>query len=116
MWLNVQLTLIRIDIGRLHSTCSSLRKSDTQGAVLSLAGQERNKIKITLEPSMMAQRGRRTSALDGGWVINATPRPLFSREKDPVAVLQEVGGPYGPSEWAPKISPHQDSIPGPSSS
>ena len=26
-----------------------------------------------------------------GWVINATPRPLYPREKDPVPILQGVG-------------------------
>ena len=26
-----------------------------------------------------------------GWVVNATPRPLYDREKDPVPILQEAG-------------------------
>ena len=29
-----------------------------------------------------------------GWVINATPRRLYSRKRDPVPIVQEVG-------WAP---------------
>ena len=28
------------------------------------------------------------------WVVNATPRPLYSCERDPVAIVQEA-------EWAP---------------
>ena len=31
-----------------------------------------------------------TSALDWGWVVNATPRPLYPRERDPVPTLQEA--------------------------
>ena len=29
-----------------------------------------------------------------GWVVNATPRPLYPRERDPVPIVQEAG-------WAP---------------
>ena len=29
------------------------------------------------------------------WVINATPRPLYPRERDPVPIVQEAG-------WAPE--------------
>ena len=36
-----------------------------------------------------------TSALDGGGAFNATPRPLYSREREPVPIVQEVG-------WAPE--------------
>jgi len=28
-----------------------------------------------------------TSSLDGGWVVNATPRTLYPRERDPVPIL-----------------------------
>jgi hypothetical protein len=28
-----------------------------------------------------------TSALDGGWVVKATPQPLYPRERDPVPIL-----------------------------
>ena len=31
-----------------------------------------------------------TSALDGEWVINATPRPLQPRERKPVPIVQEA--------------------------
>ena len=37
-----------------------------------------------------------TSALDVGWVVNATPRALYSREKDPVPIVQEAGWVPGP--------------------
>jgi hypothetical protein len=29
-----------------------------------------------------------------GWVVNATPQPLYSRERDSVPIVQEAG-------WAP---------------
>jgi hypothetical protein len=29
-----------------------------------------------------------------GWMVNATPRPLYPRERDPVPIVQEAG-------WAP---------------
>jgi len=31
-----------------------------------------------------------TSALDVGWVFNATPRPTYPSETDPVPILQEA--------------------------
>ena len=31
-----------------------------------------------------------------GWVVNATPWPLYSRERDPVPILQEAGWAPGP--------------------
>jgi len=38
-----------------------------------------------------------TSALDGGWVVNATPRPgRFTSGNDPVPIVQEVGWTPGP--------------------
>jgi hypothetical protein len=37
-----------------------------------------------------------------GWVVNATPRPLYPRERDPVPI---VGGPQGWSGLLRKISP-----------
>ena len=30
-----------------------------------------------------------------GWVVNATPRPFYPRERDPVPIVQEAG-------WAPR--------------
>ena len=31
-----------------------------------------------------------------GWVVNATPRPLYPRERDPVRNVQEAGWAPGP--------------------
>ena len=31
-----------------------------------------------------------------GWVANATPRPLYPRETDPVPIVQEAGWVLGP--------------------
>jgi hypothetical protein len=31
-----------------------------------------------------------------GWVVNATPRPLYPRERDPVPIVQEAGLAAGP--------------------
>ena len=30
------------------------------------------------------------------WVVNATPRPLYPREREPVAIVQEAGWASGP--------------------
>ena len=47
-----------------------------------------------------------TSTLDGRWVVNATPRPLYPPGKDPVPIVQEAGWAPGPV-WtgAEDISP-----------
>ena len=37
-----------------------------------------------------------TSALDGGWVVNATPQPFYPRERDPIPIVQEAGCTPGP--------------------
>ena len=31
-----------------------------------------------------------------GWVVNATPRPLYPQERDPVPIVQEAGWAPGP--------------------
>jgi hypothetical protein len=31
-----------------------------------------------------------------GWVVNATPQPLYPREEDPVPIVQEAGRVPGP--------------------
>jgi len=36
------------------------------------------------------------SALDGEWVVNATPRPLYPRERETVPNVQEAGCAPGP--------------------
>jgi hypothetical protein len=60
-------------------------------------------VKFTLEEAMKAQRGRRIIALlffnlgaRWGWVVNATPWPLYPRERDPLSIEQEAG-------WAPEL-------------
>jgi hypothetical protein len=50
------------------------------------------KVKFTLEQAMKAQRGSRgipssTSLLDGGWTVDATQRPLYPRERNPVPIV-----------------------------
>ena len=45
-----------------------------------------------------------TSALDGGWVVNAMPQPLCSRER-PGTYCIRLGGPQSRSGWVWKISP-----------
>jgi hypothetical protein len=57
------------------------------------------KVKFTPEQATKAQRGNRGIAhysffnlgARWGWVVNATPRPLYSRERDPVPIVQEAG-------------------------
>jgi hypothetical protein len=46
-----------------------------------------------------------TSELDGGWVVKATPRRLYSRERDPVLIVKRLGRPQGLDEQVRKISP-----------
>jgi hypothetical protein len=41
-----------------------------------------------------------TSELGKGWVVNATSRPLYPRERDPVPIVQEAGYTLG-SDWTP---------------
>ena len=50
------------------------------------------------------------------WVVNVTPRPLYSRKKDTVTLIQETGWAPGPV-WtdAEKSRPNRNSIPGPPS-
>ena len=61
---------------------------------------------------MKAQRGSRQIAplsnlgARGGWVVNAKPRPLYHRGRDPVPIGQKrLGGPQGRSGRVRKISP-----------
>ena len=46
-------------------------------------------------------------------VVNATPRPLYLRE---TPGTHYIGGWVGPMAGLDGLAPHQDSIPGPSSS
>ena len=56
-----------------------------------------------------------TSALDGGWVVNATPRPLYPRERPGTHCTGGWVGPRACLDGCGKSRPHWDSIPGPSS-
>jgi len=39
-----------------------------------------------------------------GWMVNATPRPLYPRERDVVLIVGRLGGPQGLSGRVQKIS------------
>ena len=56
-----------------------------------------------------------TSALDGGWVVNATPRPLYPRERPGTHCTGGYVGPRVGLDGCGKSRAHRDSIPGPSS-
>ena len=45
------------------------------------------------------------SALDGGWVVNATAQPLYPQGKTRYPWYRRLGGPQGRSEQVRKISP-----------
>jgi hypothetical protein len=59
-------------------------------------------VKVTLEQNVKAQRGSQGIRLlfnfgaRWGWVINATPRPFYPRERDPVPIVQEAVRASGP--------------------
>jgi hypothetical protein len=64
-----------------------------------------DKVKFTVGQAMKAQRGSRGTVLSllffnlgtrWGWVVNATPRPLYPRERDPVPIVQDAGWAPGP--------------------
>ena len=70
------------------------------------------KVKFTLEQATKAQRGRRGIALiflnlssRWGWVVIATLRPLYARERDTNPLYRRLGGPQGRSGRVRKISP-----------
>ena len=46
-----------------------------------------------------------TSALVGGWVVNATPRPLYPPGKTRYPLYRRLGGPQGRSGRVRKITP-----------
>ena len=51
-----------------------------------------------------------------GWVVKATPRPLYSRERSGTHFVGGWVGPRDGLDGCGKSGPHWDSIPGPSSS
>jgi hypothetical protein len=87
------------------------------------------KVKVTLVQALRlctgrtAHRGSRGIAVPfhdhgtiRGWGVSVSPRPLFAPGKEPVPIVQEAGWAPGPV-WtgAENLTPHRDSIPGPSS-
>jgi len=38
----------------------------------------------------------KASVLDGGWIVNAMPQPLYSPERNPVPITQEAWWAPGP--------------------
>jgi len=50
-----------------------------------------------------------------GWVVNATPRPLYPRERLGTHCIGGWVGPRAVLDGCGKSRPHRDSIPGPSS-
>jgi hypothetical protein len=56
------------------------------------------KLNFALKQTMKAQMGSRDTIPFFnlvGWVVNATPRPIYPGERDPVPIVQEAG-------WAPR--------------
>jgi hypothetical protein len=58
--------------------------------------QVKVKVKFTLEQATKAQNGGNLGAR-WGWVVNATPLPLYPREREPVPIVWRLGGPQGRS-------------------
>jgi len=60
------------------------------------------KVKFSIEQATKTQRGVGLwlyAFFNGGrwgWVVNATPRPLYPRERDPVPLVREAGWAPGP--------------------
>ena len=58
-----------------------------------MQGRGKVKVKFALEQVMKAQRGSGGITLlfnlgrRWGWVVNATPWPLYPRERDPVTIV-----------------------------
>jgi len=69
-------------------------------------------VKFTLEQAVKAQRRSRGISLlffnlcaRWGWVVNATPRPLCSRERDRYPLYRRLDGPQGRPRRVWKITP-----------
>ena len=81
------------------------------------------KVKFTLEQSHEGPEGEQmyssplpsTSALAVGWVVSATPRPLYPRERPGTHCTGGWVRPRAGLDGCGKSRPHRDSIPGPSS-
>jgi len=80
------------------------------------------KVKLTLEEATKDQKGLQVqlySFLNFGarwrWVVNATPRPLYSRERPGTYCIGGWVGPRAGVDGYGKSRPHRNSIPGPPS-
>jgi hypothetical protein len=78
--------------------------------------------KFTLEQATTVQREEQrynyfffNLSAGWGWVVNATPKPLYLWERDPVPIVQGVGWSPGPV-WmgTENLALHHNSIPAPS--
>ena len=56
-----------------------------------------------------------TSAVDWGWVVNATPRQIYPKERPGTHCIGGWVDPRVGLDGCAKSRPHRDSIPGPSS-
>ena len=73
------------------------------------------KVNLTLEQAMKAQRSGGIPVLGArqGWVVNATPRSLYTRGNDTLPIVYEFGWASGQvCSVAYNVAPHRDSIPG----
>ena len=68
-------------------------------------------VKFTLEHAIKVQKGSRGKvsyffnlSVRRGWVVKATPRPLYSRERPGTPFYRRMGGSQGRSERVRKIS------------
>ena len=56
-----------------------------------------------------------TSALDWRWVVSATPRPLYPRQRPGTHIIGAWMGPRAGLDGGENLPTHRDSIPEPSS-
>jgi hypothetical protein len=97
--LNRMVWCRQLDIKLLEATFLKCADKGVRTCLL-LFRSGRKKVKFTLEEALKAQRWSRGIALlfnvgsRWGCVVNATLRPLYSRESDPVPIVQET-------KWAP---------------
>jgi len=80
------------------------------------------KVKFTLEQATKVQRRSRgilysffNLGARWGWVVNATPRPLYPRERPGTHCIGSWTDPRAGLDWCGKSGHHRNSIPGPSS-
>ena len=98
------------------------QRVQTSGSVDSLHflyGKSTGKGKFTLEKAKGGAETQLYSFLKlgarWGWVVNATPRPLYPRERPGTHCIGGWVGPKASLDMCGKSRLHRDSIPGPSS-